>query len=606
MRRCAAGALCAVLTLACGSEVEEPVGPELGALIYEERCEGCHDGRVSRAPSPEMLQGLPPAAILAAIERGIMRDHVEGTTAAERRAVAEFLGGPVSETETIAACPPGQSAATGLDASPLASGWSVDVRNTRFQPRERAGFARSQAAQLELAWAFHFPGASKARSLPAVAGDSLFVGSLDGTVYALSRDSGCVRWRFRADSEVRTAISFGPAQPGGPPLVYFSDFGAVVYALDARTGYLVWRKRVHDHAHATGTGSPRLHEGRLYVPVSSYEVAVAMNPRYACCTFRGAVVALDARDGRVIWRAHTVERPVPRGRNFFLARKHGPSGAPVWTSPAIDIERGQLYVGTGENYSTPWSRGSDAIFAIRLSDGMVRWVRQTTRRDAYTMACYVPGKVNCPDEDGPDFDYGASPVLVRLLEGRDIVVAAQKSGMVHGLNPRDGEVLWRTRVGRGGTLGGVHWGLAAQGGRVYVPVSDREDGRTYATPARPGLVALDAATGEVLWRIDAPDECGGQPTCFRGFSAAPYAIEGAVFIGSLDGHLRAYAGANGDLLLDLDTRGEQPDAMGGPGHGGAIDGPGPLPAGGFLYVNTGYGQFGQMPGSLLLAYAPKK
>ncbi len=604
MRWRAPAALWGVALLAgCGGDVEDaPIEPGLGELVYEERCAGCHDGRVERAPSLETLQGLPAPAILAAIELGIMRTHARGTSAAERRAVAEFLGGPVGEESPAPSCSGAGSSPSGIAEPPIASGWSWDLRNLRFHTRERAGFAAESVPRLELAWAFHFPGASKARSLPAVVGDTLFVGSADGTVYALSRRAGCVRWRFRADSEVRTAISVGPAEPGGTPRVYFTDFGAVVYALDAESGALVWRTKAHDHPFATGTGSPRLHAGRLYVPVSSFEVAVAMKPSYACCTFRGALVALDARDGAVLWRTWTVDEPQPRGRNAMLARKHGPSGAPIWTSPAIDEERGQLYVGTGENYSTPWSRGSDAIFAIALEDGAVRWIRQTTGRDAYTMACYVPGKVNCPDEDGPDFDYGASPILVRLLDGSDVVVAAQKSGYVHGLDPSDGEVLWRTRAGRGGTLGGVHWGIAADGARVYVPVSDRADGREYAHPARPGLVALDATTGEVLWRVEAPDTCAGRPGCFPGFSAAPYAVEGAVFAGALDGHLRAYAAADGDLLLDLDTTGAQPDALGGPGHGGAIDGPGPLPAGGFLYVNSGYGQFGQLPGNLLLAY----
>lgn len=597
--------LACLVGAACG-EPPQPPDVALGAELYEERCVHCHDGRVVRAPSHEALNGLPAAAILATLEAGVMRTHAEGMDAHERRSVAAYLGGPAEETPKWGACPAGESVPVGLDGAPLASGWSVDPAGTRFQPLSRAGFDAQRMSGLRVAWSFAFPGASKARSLPAVVGDTLFTGSADGTVYALARGSGCVRWRFRADSEVRTSISVGRARPDGDPQVFFGDFGAQVYSLDARTGFLIWKTRVHPHAYATVTGSPRLHAGRLYVPVSSYEITVAMNPRYSCCTFRGAVVALDARDGHEIWRTHTVEEPAPTGRNAFLARKHGPSGAPVWTTPAIDVRRGALYIGTGENYSSPASGTSDAIFAISLADGAVRWVRQTTARDAYTLACHVPGGVNCPDEDGPDFDFGASPLLVDLGDGRDIVVAAQKSGMVRGFDPDAGAIVWRTRVGRGGTLGGTHWGIAAEGRRVYVPVSDREDHRSYVHPAQPGIVALDAADGRVLWRVDAPDACAGREACYPGFSAAPAALPGAVLVGSLDGHLRAYAGESGELLLDFDSARGFADAVGGAGRGGAIDGPGPLVAGGRVYLNSGYGQFGQMPGNVLLALEPSR
>ncbi|MFP8878159.1 MAG: PQQ-binding-like beta-propeller repeat protein [Myxococcota bacterium] len=537
-----------------------------------------------------------------------MQEQGRELTSVERFEIARFLAKPkagsggrptIASAEQVNCARPDGSTP---DTHALWSGWGIDERNSRFQSASRAGLDATQIPDLKLTWAFGFPGASKARSGVAVTRDSVFVGSSNGTVYALHRASGCVRWRHRAASEVRTGIVVGVVGEGAAR-VYFGDVGGHAYAVDARTGELVWKVRVDSHPYATVTGTPRLGGGRLIVSVSSYEVAVAMNPLYGCCTFRGSVVALDAETGEQLWKTLTVAAATPRKRNSVFVRLHGPSGAPVWTSPAIDERRGAVYVGTGENYSTPASGGSDAIFALDLATGAILWRRQTTANDAFTMACGLPGRANCPEEDGPDFDYGASPVLVSLSETQDILIAAQKSGVVYGLDPADGTIRWQTRVGRGGTLGGVHWGLASEAGRVYVPVSDRPEGRHYPDPAQPGLVALDAATGAILWNQDAPDACKGIPRCFRAYSAAASAIPGVVITGALDGHLRAYAGETGKLLWDFETRRPFATVNGVDAQGGAIDSPGPVVAGGWLFVNSGYGQFGQLPGNVLLAFS---
>ena len=438
---------------------------------------------------------------------------------------------------------------------------------------------------------------------------AVFVGSHDGTVFALDQETGCVRWTYHASAEVRTGIAISPWTAGDAqarPALYFGDLLGNVYGVEAFTGRELWRMRADTHPNATITGSPSLHDGRLYVPVSSLEVTPALDPKFECCKFRGSVVAYDAASGEKLWQTYTIETPAAvTGKNRSGTDMYGPSGAPIWNSPAIDAKRGQLYVGTGENYSSPATLTSDAIFAIDLKSGKVKWSYQATPNDAWNTSCDSPTPDNCPKEDGPDFDFGAATMLASLSDGRDLVLGGQKSGMVTALDPANGKLVWNAKVGRGGIQGGIHFGMAAEGDILYVPISDGEDGRTYPEKRQPGLYALDLKTGQYAWKSPAVDVCKGRKFCEPGISAAITAVPGLVLAGGMDGMLRVHDGATGKVLWENDTTAEVTATSGARAHGGSIGGAaGPVVSNGRLFVNSGYGIYGHMPGNVLLVFGP--
>ena len=391
------------------------------------------------------------------------------------------------------------------------------------------------------------------------------------------------------------------------PRLWFGDFNGNAYALDARTGGLLWKTRVDTHPRLTITGSPRYHDGRLYVPMSSSEWAAAADPSYECCTFRGGVTALDARTGAVLWRSYTIpEEPRATGaRNAAGALRRHPAGAPVWNSPTIDVKRRRLYVGTGEGYTSPAAAQSDAVVAFDLDTGKMLWWHQSLAKDAWNMACFIGGGPNCPDENGPDLDIGAPPVLHRLPDGSDVLLVGQKSADVFALDPDDGRLLWKVRYGRGGFAGGVHWGLAASPTTLFAPNADTVFLGTEQGEAKPGLFALDPANGAIKWFAPAPkDSCqpGTAPACDAGFSPPPTVIPGVVFQPAFDGWLRAYRETDGALLWAFDTV-RTYDAGGGlKGQGGSIESAGAIVADGAVFVNSGYLFGGRMPGNVLLKF----
>jgi polyvinyl alcohol dehydrogenase (cytochrome) len=491
-------------------------------------------------------------------------------------------------------------------------GFGGNLEGTGFQSAEQAGLGAADVPNLRLRWAFAFPGAVQVRTRPAVVGDVLLIGGQYGDVIALDALTGCVQWTFEADAGVRGAVLVG-ADAEGHALAYFVDFRTTAYALDVATGQVRWKTRVGRHPESSNTGSPALHDGRLIVPVSSMEVVTAQNPAYACCSGSGAVAALDAATGDVLWYHQVIPEDAREvGRNAAGTPVLAPSGAPVWSSPTIDTRRGLVYVGTGENYTRPATATSDAILAIDLRTGALEWSFQATREDAFTMACTTPrNRENCPAPPGPDLDFGMAPMLVTRPDGRQILVAGQKSGVVWALDPdAKGAVLWSTRVGKGSALGGIHWGMATDGQLAFAANADRDAVIVNVNPERalsPGLYALDLMSGDVVWSAPAHAEvCKGRQGCFAANSAAPTAIPGVVFAGGLDGHIRAHAAQDGRVLWDFDTAREFATANGVAGRGGAIDGPGPVVARGLLFMNSGYGAFGQMPGNLLLAFGVER
>lgn len=578
-----------------------------GAALFAGHCAACHRGGVEKAPTVAMIGMMTPEAVVAATH-GVMRAQASGLGDTERLQIAEYLTGhKVGEIDRFPS-PKCLGAAATFDfrEPPTTNGWGFDARDTHFIPAIRAGLTTKTAPKLTLKWAFAFPGANRARSQPVALGGALIVGSHSGEVFALDRRTGCVRWTFAAGSEVRTGIvasSWRAGDGSARPRVAFGDILGNIYAIDAVTGALVWHDRAETYPSATLTGTPTLSRGVLYVPTSSLEEGAAAAASYPCCHFRGSLVAYDFATGRRLWRTFMVSEPAtPRGLNRAGTPTFGPSGVAIWNSPVVDEARGQVYVATGDNYSQPTTSLSDAVVAMDLKDGHVRWAYQATRKDAWTGGCMLHA-ASCVDPTAPDFDFGAAVVLASVGKS-DILLAGQKSGAVFALNPVDGHLIWTRRLGRGGAQGGVHFGLAVEGRRVYVPISDMPHGDSQGKVGHPGLYALDVATGAMLWSAPGPfGTCRDRDLCFPGISAAITASPGLVYAGGMDGVIRVYNSATGKVIWSYDTTQTVATVSGAQAFGGAIGGSAaPLVVSGMLFVNSGYGANFHMPGRLLLAF----
>ena len=595
------------------SAAPKPMTP---AALFATYCGPCHAKPAShRIPTREMLSQLSVKRIVSTLTYGAMKPQAAALTAAQRRQVAQYLS--KAKPAVVKRC--AKDHPFSLEG-PKWSGWGNGPGNTRFQADTALG--ATKLGQLKRKWVFSYSSTALADGAIAVHGGVVFVGNFNGLVYALSAATGCAYWTFEANSSVRTAPALGGTTK--EPVVYFGDRQAFVYALDARTGRLRWKQRVHEHVVARIVATPILHAGRLYATTSSAEATSAMDPTYPCCKFRGNLTALDAASGKILWRRYTIDKvPAPTKKNPKGAQMWGPSGAPVWASPTVDAKLNRIYIGTGQNYSPPATDTSDAVLAVDAAKGKVVWKHQLTPNDVWNMACvYDKGaEGNCRWKSGPDFDIGAAPLLRVVDKKQRLLIVAQKSGNVVALDPDDGGKLkWRRKVGRGGTLGGVHWGMAADDRSVYVGVSDRlviEDLRMGKIKVRPGdapgsLLALDLATGKVRWqkRTPAPSAAclkrnakTGTPTsrtrCTGAISAAVTATPGLVWVGALDGTLRAYDAKTGEVKWTTDTLRLQHENT----RFGSIDGGGPIVVGPRLFVNSGYGRFNQLPGNALVAFS---
>jgi polyvinyl alcohol dehydrogenase (cytochrome) len=586
-----------------------------GIALYEQYCSSCHSAPAagSRAPDRVALSQLTPEAILDAITAGPMTANAEGMTPVQKRNLAEHLAlrplgsttsGSVSSMQNRCTPKPLGDPTRG----PLWSGWGVDAGNSRFQPAAAAGLSAAEVPNLKLKWAFGFPNGTSAFAQPAVAGGRVYVGSDNGFVYALDAASGCAYWSFQAQAGVRTAVSVGSIGTSAAPryAIYFGDLKGNVYSVDAETGALVWTKRGDPHPMARISGAPTLADGRLYVPLSSLEEASGANPKYECCTFRGGVVAYDAKTGAEIWRAYTIpDAPKKLKKNSVGTQLYGPAGAAIWSAPTIDARRGLIYVATGNAYNDPFAETSDAVMAFDLKTGKMRWSKQVTPKDTFVIGCGANAAVrdNCPDDTGPDFDFGNSPILRTLPNGRRVITLGQKSGVAWGLDPdKEGAILWQHRVGKGSALGGMEWGSAADDQNGYFPVADAQFGPAEAG----GLYALRLATGEELWHWKPTNTCQpGDRNCVQANSAAISVIPGVVFAGATNGMMRAYSTTDGKVLWEVNTAQDYQTVNGVAAKGGAINGPGPVVAGGMLFTNSGYAYLGGgLPGNVLLAFAP--
>lgn len=579
-----------------------------GKHLYDLNCAVCHDKGLAEAPLTDALRKLTADHISRSMNDGIMLAQSGHLTPDERNTIADYLGTTFTDDDASSRgakagyCAEGHNV-TDHKQEVIIGDWGFGLTN------ERAIFdspiSPNNVGSLELDWVFAFPNSARARSQPTVSGEVIFTGSHNGKIYALDLNCGCILWDFKVDAEVRSAISIDTDKDGNAIRLYFGDFAGNVYGFDIATRQILWKIRADNHPIATITGSPRLYEDTLYVPVSSLEIVAANNPLYECCSFRGSLLALDKMTGEERWRTYTTDEPIPQGINSAGAIIFGPSGAPIWSSPTIDTKRGLIYVGTGENYTHPATFTSDSIIALSMETGAIEWINQVTVNDAWNGGCGNEDPVNCPENHGPDYDFGAPPMLTTLASGKEIILAGQKSGKVYAMDPdNSGKTIWEYQVGRGGIMGGVHWGMTTDGHRVYVPISDMlvydQDAHK---PAKPGLHALDAESGELLWSTFPEDICGdAEWDCSPGISAAVTLSNGLVFGGSLDGTLRAFDASSGDILWKVETNRPFEAENGIDAEGGSFDSDGPVIVGDRLLVNSGYDKWGQKFGNVLLSY----
>ena len=579
-----------------------------GAAIYKQRCAMCHDHPTERIPARDILAKNAPETVLKSLTSGAMRQQGEQLSEEEKRAVASFVTAkdfgtaPIAAQPSVNRCSAPPAALTVTDAD--WNGWGHDLENSRFHPKP--GIKVDDVSKLKVKWAFGYPNMRFTYGQPTVVGDRLYVTSGNGTLYALNANTGCVHWTYDAGTSARTAVSVGPApaNTGAKYAVYFGDDKAVVYAVNADTGAELWKIKVDDHPVARITGAPILYKDKLYVPVSSIEEVSGQNPKYECCKFRGAVVALDSATGKQLWKTHTItDPPKPFRTNSAGTQMYGPAGAAVWSAPTLDLKRKVVYVGTGNSYTDVETRTANAILAIDMETGSLKWSNQATPKDNFLVGCMAPGMGNCPKEPGPDVDFGSSPILRTIAGKKGIVLAGQKSGAVYGLDPDNlGKTIWKQKVGEGSALGGVEWGFAADNENAYVAIADSV---TAKDKAKPGIAALKIATGERVWFTPAPAAgcTWGTARCLPAQSQAVTAIPGAVFSGSMDGHLRAYSSRDGSIIWDFDTGKPFETVNGVKATGGSLDGPGPSVARGMVFVHSGYGRIVGQGGNVLLAFS---
>jgi len=575
-----------------------------GEALYKQKCAVCHDEPQDRVPPLFLIRRRSAEDVIMTLTSGSMKQQAAGLSAEQIRALAIHLTGKQPGPPIDLSLGANRCAAAPKPISlkgPRWNGWGFDLDNSRFQPNP--GIKAEDVPKLKVKWAWAHPG-PMATGQPTIIGDRLYLTIEAGMIVSLNTQTGCTYWAMQPGAAVRAAVSVGPMPAGSKAkyAVYFGDEKSNVQALDADTGKLLWKTKVEDHFLSRITGAPILYRNRLYVPVSSFEETAGRDAKYECCTFRGSLLALDAYTGKILWKSFTVRNePKPFKKNSAGTQMYGPAGGAIWSAPTLDLKRKLIYVGTGNSYTDIESEHTDAIVAFEMETGKIKWVNQATPKDSFLVGCGRAGSAgNCPDKNGPDYDFGSSPVLRTLPNGKQILLGGQKSGVMWAFDPdANGKVLWQVKVGNGGALGGIEWGFAADAENVYIPVAD-----PGGAERKPGLTALKIATGERLWSVPAPKaQCSwGATRCNNSQSAAATVIPGVVFSGTADGHLRAYSTKDGAIVWEVDTAQPINTVNAGQAKGGALDGGGPTMANGVLYTNSGYGRLIGYPGNLLLAF----
>ena len=581
--------------------------PALGETLYKERCASCHDTPSGRTPPKSVIADNNRTFIFQTLLEGLMKPMAAGLSTDELASIAAYLA-----TRTEAGLGVGVLEAPKCEDAPkpiklrgsVWNGWGNSPDQARYQLNP--GLKAADVPNLKLKWAFAYAGTRNGQA--TVVGGRLFLTSSSGAIYALNPKTGCAYWRFDVPGGSRSSIVIGNLPTAGRAHRYAAYFTGwterTAYALDAETGAVIWKRRVTDQQEVQMTGSPVLHAGILYVPISSAEEAIAAIDNHVCCKFRGAVVAMEAASGKVLWETFMV----PPAKQFTTNAKgdplFGPAGAAIWSAPTIDAKRGVLYVATGDSYTDAPIDKADAIVAIDLKTGAIRWFNQLTVGDNYIVGCSSSKKgVNCPSVVGPDDDFGASPVLHQLPNGKQVILAGQKSSQVYALDPdANGKVLWERRLSAGGALGGVEFGFAVDNKNIYVGISD-----IFSADKGAGVYAFETADGSPVWSAPGPQlPCGWSNTfCSPAVSQALTAMPGVVFAGAMNGHFRAHDAQTGRVIWDFDTAAAPVQTITGrTAQGGVMDGAGPTIADGMVYVSSGYQSRSGRPGIVLMAFSP--
>jgi polyvinyl alcohol dehydrogenase (cytochrome) len=588
--------------------------------VFNQHCASCHQNAKASAnpsavgrtaPTTETLAHMTTDAIYAALTTGVMVQQGKSLTNDQKRMVAEFFGGtPLASADAGAASHMTNRCSTNpplgdRSAGPSWNGWGNDLDNSRSQSAEAAGLAAEQLPQLKLHWAFGIPAGAETSGQPSVVDGRVFFGEDNAFAYSVSAATGCVYWSYHASSQIRTAALVARIRHAGAgtDAVFFGDKKANVYALDARTGALLWKRNLSPRLLSHVTGAPVFYQGRLYVGLAGSEELVSSDPHYPCCTYRGSLWALDANTGKVSWKTYTIpEAPKPTRKNSIGTQLWAPAGASIWDAVTIDPKQHAIYAGVGNAFTEPAATLSDSIVAFDMKTGKVLWSYQAVHNDASPGGCFGPGPrgAECPKVEGPDWDFGDSPILRTLPDGKRVLVDADKGGYVVALDPdRRGKLIWKADLSAGRPGGPIQvqilWGGAADNHNVYFPL---EGG---------AVAAVRLSDGKIMWRVPVkPSDAHLGPGNRRrsGLEAAVTVIPGVVFAGGWDGVLHALSTADGRELWQYDTARTYSTVNGVETHGGSLGAPGPVVEGGMLFVASGYvGTGNGMPGNVILAFS---
>jgi len=436
--------------------------------------------------------------------------------------------------------------ATQKSKSKTASGWPMfgkDISSSHYNPDETV-LTPKTVARLKPKWTFETE--ADVSSQPAVVDGVVYFGSWDGKEYAVDAATGKQIWSYDCGLPSRSGAAYDDG------VLFFGDLGGRLYAVDAKTGKLKWKMRIDPHPDTVVTSSPVVYKGVLYMGVASHEEGALLKKK-ACCTFRGGVEAIDAKTGNIIWRFYTIPEEAKKiGVGPGGLDKFGPAGGSVWSTVSLDPPANRIYVTTGNQYEGEQTKLTDSIIALSLDTGKVIWSYQASPADVFVVGCK-----NC----GPDFDFGAPPLILKGPGGKKLIAAGQKSGYFHAVDADTGQPVWHTEIGPGSALGGIEFGDGTDGEHAYAALASHEGG---------AIAMLDGATGKIVWKTPSPDgKRNYGPLTITGRGASRL-----VFAGSTGGFIRAYDGADGHILWEYDT-------------GGAIGG-GPTVVDGVVYVGSGY------------------
>lgn len=486
----------------------------------------------------------------------------------------------------------------------LNNGFGFNLSNTRNQP---SPINSGNISNLDLAFTVNAEDAKERRGAPAVTEQTIYYHT-PNSVDAVDRESGCIYWSYDAPDRVRSASVTLVDEPTlGKRMVVVGTWTGLVIALNAKTGAEIWQVDAKEFDTNMITGGIQYHDGRLYVPMATKSVILAVL-QISCCQSHGSLVTLDSANGNEIWRFHGTEEASRVNIN-----RMAPNGVSIWSTPLLDLARNQVIVGTAQNLTQPTTDMENSVVAINMDDGSVNWVFQATTNDAYNATCDVDGEpINqC---DGPDLDWDViTAILTKNSQGRDIIIAGDKKGSVYQLDPGTGTLNWETRLGAGGKLGGIHWGMAVDDTQIYASIADVTAAKSSVIDsalgtdlvgwssldvpmiqvpnAMPGIYALNKDTGTVNWEIH-DTHFYGNTMVDSIYSAALSVTNDVLFAASLDGVVKAFRTSNGDPLWRYDTAISIDDVQGRAGNGGTIEGPGPVIAGDNVLVNSGYNTFG--------------